>query len=345
MSTQDQVKVVSAVKRRSSEPVKRLAILDDYQGVALEMADWSALDGLVEVSVFRDHIADERALAESLRDFEIVCLMRERTPFPRSLIEKLPKLKHIFTSGMRNRSIDLQAAHDHGVVVTGAPSLDYPTMELTWALILGLARQVPAEDRGMRAGRWASVVGIGVKGRTLGVIGLGRVGSLVARIGVAFGMRVLAWSANLTRERCEKVGVSLAESKEALLQRSDFVTLHVPSVDPYRGLIQKREFELMKRSAYLINAARGPLVNEKDLLEALRHRRIAGAGLDVYDVEPLPAGHPLRSLPNVILVPHQGYVIEENYRVFYQCAVDNVRAWLNGKLVNEVTERTSHSTT
>lgn len=317
--------------------MKRLAILDDYQGVALEMADWSALRGSVEITVFGDHLADEAAVAERLKDFEIVCLMRERTPFPRSLIEKLPKLEHLVTSGMRNRSIDLQAARDHGVVVTGSASLDHPAMELTWGLILGLARQIPAGDRAMREGRWATAIGIGVKGKTLGVIGLGRLGAQVARVGLAFGMRVLAWSTNLTRARCEEVGVALAASKDELLRESDFVTLHVPLGDRSRGMIGRREFGLMKPSAYLINTSRGPIVDEAALVEALRNRAIAGAGLDVYDVEPLPAGHPLRSLPNAILVPHQGYVVAENYRIFYQGAVDNIRAWLDGKAVNELT--------
>ncbi len=324
--------------------MKRLAILDDYQGVALQMADWSRLGGKVEITVFRDHLSDERAVAERLQDFQIVCLMRERTPFPRSLFEKLPKLEHLVTSGMRNRSIDLQAARDRGVVVTGTPSLDHPTMELTWALILGLARSVPVEDRAMRETRWATTVGIGLRGKTLGVIGLGRIGRQVARIGVAFGLRVLAWSRNLTSARCEEAGALLAASKEELLRQSDFVTLHAPLSDASREMIGKREFGMMKPGAYLINTSRGQIVEENALIEALRNGAIAGAGLDVYHTEPLPADHPLRKLPNIILLPHQGYVVEENYRIFYQGAADNIHAWLNGTLINELSESTGPGT-
>jgi phosphoglycerate dehydrogenase-like enzyme len=324
--------------------MKRLAILDDYQGVALRMADWSPLNGAVEITVLREHIADEDALAARLRDCEIVCIMRERTPFPRSLFEKLPKLEHLFTTGMRNRSIDLQAAREQGVVVTGTPTLDHPTPELTWGLMLALARQIPAEDRAMHEGKWAIGVGRGLKGSTLGVIGLGRMGTQVARIGLAFGMKVIAWSPNLTAERCREAGVALAPSKENLLRESDFVTLHVMLGERSRGMIGRREFALMKPTAYLVNTARGPVVDEAALIEALRARRIAGAGIDVYDVEPLPADHALRSLDNAILMPHQGYVAEDNYRIFYEGAVRNIRSWLDGKVVNEVTEATGPKT-
>ena len=324
--------------------MKRLAIIDDYQGVALQMADWSSLDGEVEITVFRDTLAGEDALAERLRDFEIVCIMRERTPFPRSLFEKLPKLEHLFTSGMRNRSVDLAAARDHGVVVTGTPTLDYPTPELAWGLIIACARQIPMEDRAMHEGRWAQVVGRGLKEATLGIIGLGRMGSQVARVGLAFGMTVLAWSPNLTAERCAEVGVTLTASKRALLEQADFVTLHVMLGERSRGMIGADDLAAMKPTAYLINTSRGPVVDEAALVDALAKRTIAGAALDVYDTEPLPADHPLRGLPNAILMPHQGYVTEENYRIFYGGAVQNVRAWLDGTVINQLTEATGPQT-
>ena len=320
--------------------MKKLAILDDYQGVALDMADWSPLDGAVEIQVFREHLGDEDSVAAALEDFEILCIMRERTPFPRSLFDKLPRLEHLFTSGMRNKSIDLEAAADHDVVVTGTPTLDHPTPELTWGLILALARQIPLEDKAMHEGKWALTVGYSLKGNTLGIIGLGRMGTQMARVALAFGMNVLAWSPNLTAERCAEAGVTLAPSKEALLAESDFVTLHVMLGERSRGMIGRAEFAHMKPTAYLVNTARGPIVDEAALVDALRDGTIAGAGLDVYDVEPLPADHPLRSLPNAILLPHLGYVAQENYRNFYQGAVRNIRAWLDGEIVNPVTAAT-----
>ena len=315
--------------------MKRLAILDDYEHAALDLADWTALEPRVAVTAFHDHVADEAAVAERLREFQIVCAMRERTPFRRSLLERLPKLEHLITSGMRNFAIDLAAAAERGVVVTGTPILPYPAAEHTWALILALAKRVPQDDRAMREGLWGQAVNIGLKGKTLGVIGLGKLGAQVARVGLAFGMNVVAWSENLTAARCEEVGVRLA-GKAELLGAADFVTIHLVLGERTRGLIGAQDLALMRPEAYLINTSRGPIVDEPSLVEALTARRIAGAGLDVFADEPLPPGHPLRQLPNTVLTPHQGYVTAENFRIFFSTAIDNVRRWLDGEIVNRL---------
>lgn len=322
----------------------RLAILDDYQGVALDMADWSALDGRVAITVFRDTMKDEDALVARLQDFEILCLMRERTPITRSLIGRLPKLRHIFTSGMRNKSIDHAAARDRGIVVTGSPTLDHPTAELTMALVLALARQIPRENRSLHSGGWATTVGKGLKGSTIGIFGLGRMGVQVARLARAFGMRVVAWSSNLTQQACDEAGVLLASSKEAMLREADFLSIHVMLGDRTRGAIGAVEFGQMKPDAYLINTARAEIVDQDALVEALRSGRIAGAGIDVYSDEPLAADHPLRGCDTAILMPHQGYVVEQNYRLFYGTAVRNIAAWLDGEIINRVTETTGPKT-
>ena len=316
--------------------MKKLAVLDDYQGVALEMADWSPLDSDVEITVFSDHLADEGAVAERLRDFEIVMVMRERTPFPRSLFEKLPKLEHLVSSGMRNLSIDLKAAAECGVLCTGTPSLGYPTSELTWGLIHDLARHISVEDRATRAGAWQKTVGVGLRDKTLGVMGLGRIGSDVARVGIALGMRVIAWSENLTQDRCDEVGARLA-GREEILRESDFLTVHLLLSNRTRGLLQAADLGLMKPTAYLINTSRGPIVDEAALVSALREGRMAGAGLDVFDIEPLPADHPLRNMPNTVITPHLGYATVENYRNWYGGTVGNLRSWLDGRVINEMT--------
>jgi len=316
--------------------MKRCAVLDDFQGVAAGMADWGLIAPEVAVEFFRDHLADEAALVSRLKDFEIVVIMRERTPFPRTLLEKLPKLELLCTSGMRNLSIDAEAARARGVVLAGTPSLGYPTPELTWGLIIALLRHLPREERNMREGRWQETVGTCLRGRTLGILGLGRLGGDVAQVGKAFGMTVIAWSQNLTRERCAELGVALAGAKDELLARADIVTIHLVLSPRTRGLIGTREFGLMKRDAVLVNTSRGPIVDEAALIAALESRRIGGAGLDVYDVEPLPAGHRLRRLDNVVLTPHLGYVVAENYRAFYGVSVENIRNWLDGKPVREV---------
>ena len=308
----------------------RVAILDDYQNVAMNMADWSSLPPGVSVEAFADHLADEDALARRLAPFEIIVAMRERSPFPRSLFERLPNLKLLVTTGMRNAAIDLDAAADSGVVICGTNGLAQPTAELTWGLILALARRIPLEDAATKRGAWQVSVGEGVHGKTLGVMGLGRLGSQVARAGVAFGMNVIAWSQNLAAERAADCGAALV-SKDELLSESDFLTIHLILSRRTRGLVGARELSLMKPSAYLINTSRGPIVDESALIAALRARAIAGAGLDVFDIEPLPPDHPFRSLPNTVITPHMGYVTAETYRVFYRDAVEDIRAYLAGK--------------
>jgi len=315
--------------------MKRAAVLDDYQGVALTLADWGRVAKDVAVEQIRDHIADHDALARRLQGCEIVVIMRERTPFPRALFDKLPDLKLLVTSGLRNAAIDLAAAKARGVAVAGTASLGYPTAELTWGLILALYRHIPYEDRGMRDGQWQRTVGIGVRGKTLGVIGLGRLGTQVATVGKAFGAEVIAWSQNLTPEKCAQVGVAYA-TKDELLKRADIVTTHLILSERTRGLIGARDLALMKPTAYLVNTSRGPIVDEAALIDALANKRIAGAALDVFDAEPLPANHKLRTLPNTVLTPHLGYVIAENYRGFFEGAVDNIRNWLDGKPVRLV---------
>ena len=318
--------------------MKKLAILDDYQNVAMEMADWTPLKDDVEITVFNDHLADENAIADRLANYEIVMVMRERTPFPRSLIEKLPKLEHIVSSGMRNLSIDVGAAIENGVICSGTPSLGYPTAELTWGLIHSLARNITLEDRETRRGSWQQTVGIGLRDRVLGIMGLGRVGADVARVGIATGMQVIAWSENLTQDRCDEVGARLVR-KDELLERSDFLTIHLLLSERTRGLLKERDFARMKQSAYPINTSRGPIVEEAALIDALKNNRISGAGLDVFDIEPLPDTHPLRSISNTVIIPHLGYATIENYRNWYGGTVENVRSWLDGKIINQMAGR------
>jgi phosphoglycerate dehydrogenase-like enzyme len=301
-----------------------------------KLAEWDRLAGRVDVQVFHDHLSDERAVAERLRDFEMVFMMRERTPFPASLIDKLPNLELLITSGMRNASIDLEAAKRNNVVVSGTQILPYPAAEHAWALMLGIAKRIPAGDQQMRTGGWIDGFNIGLKDKTLGVIGLGKLGAQVATVGLAFGMNVIAWSHNLTRQRCKEVGVKLA-TKEALLSTSDFITIHLVLGDRSRGLIGADELALMKPDAYLINTSRGPIVDEAALVAALRVKSIAGAGLDVYDTEPVPADHPLRSMPNTVLTPHTGYVTRENFQTFHETALNIVESWLNGRHSNVLT--------
>lgn len=316
--------------------MKKLAIIDDYERAALESADWSSVQDDIEVSVFHDHLEDEDAVAERLQPFDIVSLMRERTPFPGSLLARLPNLELLLTSGMRNASIDLEAARNRGIVVTGTPILPYPAAEHTWALIIALAKRVAADDRTMRAGRWCETPTVGLNGKTLGVIGLGRLGPRVAGFGQAFGMNVVAWSLNLTRERCDEVGVNFV-SREELFSTSDFVTVHLTLGDRSRSLIGAADFARMKPTAYFVNTSRGPIVDEAALVDALERNAIAGAGLDVYDIEPLPADHPLRRLPNTIVTPHTGYVTKENFELFFTTTVTNIRAWLDGEPANVLT--------
>ena len=314
----------------------KVAVLDDYQSVALDMADWDSLSPDVTVNVFSDHLSNEDDVANRLGPYEVVVAMRERTPFQRSLLERLPNLRLLVTTGMRNASIDLAAARDNGVAVCGTDGVPYPTAELTWGLILALLRKIPTEDQATRQGSWQVTVGEGLHGKTLGVIGLGRLGSQVASVGGAFGMNVVAWSQNLTAERASEFGATLV-SKEALLSESDVVTIHLVLSGRTRGLIGVAELSLMKPSAYLVNTSRGPIVDESALIDALRSGAIAGAGLDVFDTEPLPVDHPLRSIPNTVMTPHMGYVTSETYRVFYGDAVEDISAFLAGSPVRVLT--------
>ena len=310
----------------------RVAVLDDYQQVALKMADWKTLEPEGEVQAFGDNLVDVPRLAERLHTFDAVVLMRERTPFPRALLDRLPNLRLIVTAGARNASIDVAAATEKGVLVTGTDMLAYPTAELTWGLIIGLFRHVPFEDSQMRKGAWQTTLGRGLQGKTLGIVGLGRLGAQVAAVGKAFGMTVIAWSQNLTAARAEAAGAKLV-SKETLFAEADVATIHLVLSDRTRGLVGAAELGRMKPTAYLVNTSRGPIVDGKALLDVLRARRIAGAGLDVFDQEPLPADDPLRKLDNVVLTPHLGYVLEENYRLLYPQAVENIRAFITGKPV------------
>jgi len=313
----------------------RVAILDDYQGVALSMADWPSLGSGVAVHPFHERIGCEDELAERLRTFDVIVAMRERTPFPASLIDRLPSLKLLVTTGRRNAAIDVKAATARGVVVCGTATLATPPVELTWGLILSLTRHIPRESMAMRSGAWQTTIGIGLQGKTLGVIGLGRLGSDVARIGKAFGMDVIAWSQNLTREKTDALGIELVD-KASLFRRSDVVTVHLVLSDRTRGIVGERELARMKPTALLINTARGPVVDEHALIHALRHSGLAGAGLDVFGEEPLPPDHPLRRLENVVLTPHLGYVTTENYRLAYGEAVEDIRAFLAGSPVRVI---------
>jgi phosphoglycerate dehydrogenase-like enzyme len=311
----------------------RCAVLDDYQSIALKVADWTQLGSAVEVTAFPAPLGDTAEVIRALQGFAIVCLMRERTPFPREVIDALPDLRLIVTSGLRNAAIDLAAAQARGIPVCGTESLGSPTTELTFGLILELTRKIGFENARLKSGAaWQSTLGTGLHDKTLGVIGLGKLGSKVAEIGRVFGMRVIAWSQNLTAERASAAGATLA-SKEELFRQADIVTVHLQLSARTRGLIGSVDFALMKPTAYFINTSRGPIVSEAALIATLKAGRIAGAGLDVYDIEPLPLDHPLRSVDNAVITPHLGYVTEENYRRFYGQMVEGIRAWLDGKPV------------
>ena len=308
----------------------RIAVLDDYQHVALSLADWSVLDTRATVTVFNDHLADSDAVVERLEPFDIVCVMRERTPMTRSIIERLSRLRLIASTATRNASIDLKAAEERGVQVAHTGYTSAPTIELTWALILGSARNLVAENASLRSGGWQRFIGDDMAGRTLGVLGLGNVGGPVAQIGNAFGMNVIAWSQNLTAERAAEVSAELV-SKEELFRRADVVSVHLVLSERTRGLIGAAELALMKRSARLVNTSRGPIVVEAALIAALEARQIAGAAIDVYDMEPLPADHPYRKLDNLLATPHIGYVSRGLYERFYRDTVTNIIAWLDVK--------------
>ena len=313
----------------------RVAILDDYQDVARDLADWSGL----ETTVFNDHVSDEAALVARLAPFDAICLMRERTPFPRSLIEKLPNLKLLVTAGMYNASIDLQAAQDQGIAVSGttAPAAQ-GTAELTLAMILALARGLVGEAASLRAGGWQHRLGRNIAGQTLGLVGLGKLGGEVARLAMACNMNVVAWSQNLTDERAAEIGIRRV-SREELFATSDFISVHLVLSERSRGLIGATDFARMKPDACFINTSRGPIIDSAALLDALRNGRIGGAGIDVYDVEPLPADNPWRTQENVIATPHIGFVTRQTYEIWYPQMAENIRAFMAGAPIRPIVPR------
>jgi phosphoglycerate dehydrogenase-like enzyme len=314
----------------------RCAILDDYLNLALGIADWSKVSDRVDITVFNEPFASPETTVSALQDFEIICAMRERTPFPRTLFAALPKLKLLITSGMRNAAIDMEAAKDHNVVLCGTQWGRDPTAPLTMGLILELTRNIGRENARMHAGEaLQKFVGIEIEGRTLGVIGLGKLGSKVAGMAKAFGMNVIAWSPNLTPERCKEVGVGYA-TKEELFSTADIITIHVVLGPRSRGLVGAAELARMKPTSYLVNTARGPIVDEAALLETMRQKKIAGAAIDVYSIEPLPVDHPFRKLDNMVLTPHLGYVTQDSFRNHYRQMVEGIDAWFKGEPVRKL---------
>ena len=308
----------------------KVAILDDYQKVSEQFINIEKLSGKYEIKIFSEPFVDEADALEQLSGFEALLVMRERTPITKNLIENLTKLKFIITSGLRNKSIDLDTAKKRKIIVSGTESNLNPTPELTWALILGLARNLKEEIDNMYQGYWQTTIGVELKGKILGLIGLGKVGSQVAKIGKAFGMEVMAWSENLNLDKCKELEV-LPCSKEDLIKNSDFLSIHVQGGERYKNCITLKELDKMKKSAYLINTSRGPIINEDDLIIALSTNEIAGAGLDVYEKEPLPENNKLRFLPNVLLTPHIGYVTAENYNIYYTQMIESLEACVEGK--------------
>jgi phosphoglycerate dehydrogenase-like enzyme len=315
----------------------RCAVLDDYQNVVLKIADWSKVKGDVEVKVFNQHLGGPEKVIAALKGFAIVVAMRERTGFPRKVLEALPDLKLLITTGMRNASIDTEAAKERGITVCGTGSFGSPTSGIAIGLMLELTRHIGYESARLHGGAtWQSTIGPDLEGMTLGILGLGKLGTRTANIAKAFGMKVIAWSQNLTAEKCAEAGVGYV-SKDDLFRQADFITIHVVLSQRSRGLVGAKELGLMKPTAYLINTSRGPIVDEAALLAALRDKTIAGAGLDVFDVEPLPLDHPLRKLDNVVITPHLGYVSEQNYRNYFAGVVENIRGFLDGKPVRVMT--------
>ena len=313
----------------------KIAILDDYANCSLDMADWKSLPDGFEPVVFTDNLVDPDALVERLKGFEVVCAMRERTPFPTSVVSRLPDLKLFITSGMRYKSVDLATLKANGVVCCGTESPGFTTVEHTWALIFAVARHVPHDDRIMKQGGWQTRMPFDLRGKTLGIMGLGRLGGMVANIAPAFGLKVVAWSENLTAERCAEVGAELV-SKEDLFRRSDIVTIHMLLSDRSTGLITAKEFGLMKPTAVLVNTSRGPIVDQTALIDVLKSGKIRGAAVDVYDHEPLPADSPLRDLDRLVMTPHTGYVSEDTYQLFYGQMVENIKAWHAGSPTREI---------
>jgi phosphoglycerate dehydrogenase-like enzyme len=312
-----------------SNKAVQVAILDDYQGVALKSADWSVLKGKAEITVFRDHLSDFAGVIERLRPFDVLCVMRERTPLTQSVLEQLPNLKLIASTGSRNASIDVAAAKKRGIILCNTGYTSHGAIELTWALILSMIRNVPEEFASLRGGGWQISVGGDLAERTIGLVGLGKIGARMANIARAFEMNVLAWSQNLTAEKAREHGALLV-SKEELFRAADVVSIHLVLSARTKGIVGSTELGLMKPTAYFVNTSRGPLVDESALIETLRNRAIAGAALDVFDIEPLPSGHPFRSLERLLVTPHIGFVTKETYEVFYRDTVENISAWLSG---------------
>jgi D-3-phosphoglycerate dehydrogenase len=308
----------------------KVAILDDYQGVAEQLVDWSKFEDSCEIKVFNQPFENEDNAIENLKNFEALIIMRERTPMTKKLMDGCPKLRFIATSGMRNLGIDLEYAKSKGIIVSGSEGNKNPTAELTWALILGLARNIKQESENMYQGYWQTTIGFELKGKTLGIMGLGKLGSMVAKVGKAFGMEIIAWSENLKIAEAEKHGV-MAVTKEELFEKSDFLTIHYLLSDRSRNLVKYEDISKMKKTAFIINTSRGPIINEDDLIKALQDEIIAGAGLDVYAIEPLPENHKLRFLPNVLLTPHIGYVTIDNYTKWYNQMAEDLQAFLEEK--------------
>ena len=313
----------------------KVAILDDYQNVSQQFVDLEKLSGKYEIKIFSEPFIEEAEAIEQLADFEALLVMRERTPITKNIIENLSKLKFIITSGLRNKAIDLAATKKRKIIVSGTESNLNPTPELTWTLILGLARNIKEEIDNMYQGYWQTTVGVELKGKILGLIGLGKVGSQVAKIGKAFGMEVMAWSENLNLDKCKELDV-LPCSKDDLIKNSDFLSIHVQGGERYKDCITLKELDKMKKTSFLINTSRGPIVNEDDLIIALSTNVIAGAGLDVYEKEPLPENNKLRFLPNALLTPHLGYVTAENYNVYYSQMIESLEACSSGKPIRVI---------
>src|ERR1700686_4360021 len=320
----------------------RCAILDDYLNLALRVADWSKVSDRVDLTDFSPPFASPEAAAGALKDFEIICAMRERTPFPRAMFAALPKLKLLITSGMRNAAIDMEAAKEHQVVLCGTQWGRDPTAPLTMGLILELTRNIGRESARMHAGEpLQKYIGVEIEGRTLGGVGLGKLGAKVSGLAKAFGMNVIAWSPNLTAERCKEVGVGYA-TKEELFATADIITIHMVLSQRSRGLVGAADLARMKPTSYLVNSARGPIVDEAALLETLRQKKIAGAAVDVFSVEPLPVDHPFRKLDNIVLTPHLGYVTEEGFRSHYSQMVEGIDAWFKGEPLRRLAEAHPH---
>jgi len=308
----------------------KIAVLDDYQNVALSMADWSGLSDKAEITVFNDHLANEPEIIERLFPYEIVCVMRERTPMTKGILSKLPNLKLIVSTGLRNASIDIPAAEELGVKIAHTGYVTSGAPEMTWALLMAIARHIPQENVNFRSGNWQTTIGTDLTGKTIGIIGLGRIGQKMAVYAKAFDMQVVAWSQNLTEEKAQAAGAKLV-TKEELFRVSDFVTIHLVLSERSKGIVKEAELALMKPTAYLINTSRGPLIDEEDLIDVLKNKKIAGAALDVFDSEPLSEDHVLRKLDNVLATPHIGYVTEHTYKVFYDDTVKAIHNWIDEK--------------